>query len=501
MSNTATTPTIIDRLVGVFDPMRALRRHTARTLLARAYEGGSKKDGWRPRNSGASANTDHAVDASTMRARARSLYQNAPYITKGVEALVSNIIGTGIVPRSLGKNGKTTDELWERWGKVCDADGILDIYGMQAAAARAMFIDGEVLIRLRPRRAEDGLPVPLQLQLLEIDWLDSSKTGTVGGNDIINGIEYNPLGKVAAYWLFDQHPGELRTTRRGRAASRAVPAASIIHLYDPQRPGQGRGITRLAPVIFRARDLQTYEDAELQRKNLETRLSVLGSGRLEDMTPPHPDDTRSQAEINKTGNLGALAGGEIIRVPDGLNLTVLEPKAAPGYVDYVRHNLHIIAAGMGVTYEMLTSDVSQVNFSSARVSMLEFRRMAEALQWLTIIPRLCRPIWEEFIKAAELSGAIATRADNSLVDYATPKWSYVNPVQDVNADLAEISGGLSSFSEKLRVRGYKPDMVFAELKSDLERLQKDGTLDLLVMLQKGRTMTEATASQSTTSNL
>jgi hypothetical protein len=59
------------------------------------------------------------------------------------------------------------------------------------------------------------------------------------------------------------------------------------------------------------------------------------------------------------------------------------------------------------------------------------------------------------------------------------------------ADLDEISGGLSSFSEKLRRRGYKPDLVFSELKSDLERLKKDGTLDLLVMLQKGRTLSEA----------
>ena len=54
---------------------------------------------------------------------------------------------------------------------------------------------------------------------------------------------------------------------------------------------------------------------------------------------------------------------------------------------------------------------------------------------------------------------------------------------NVAADLAEISGGLSSISEKLRRRGYKPEMVFAELKTDLDRLRADGTLDVLLMLQ------------------
>lgn len=129
-------------------------------MLQRAYEGASLKDGWRPKRSGASANTDHLADGATLRARARSLVQNVPYIACGLEALVSNTIGTGIVPRSLSSNAAVIDELWDEWGKVADADGHCDIYGLQALAYRAMEQDGEVLIRLRARRPEDGLPVP-----------------------------------------------------------------------------------------------------------------------------------------------------------------------------------------------------------------------------------------------------------------------------------------------------------------------------------------------------
>jgi hypothetical protein len=167
-----------------------------------------------------------------------------------------------------------------------------------------------------------------------------------------------------------------------------------------------------------------------------------------------------------------------------MNLTVVEPKAAPGYVDYLRFNLHLVAAGMGVTYEMLTGDVSQVNFSSARVALLEFRRGAEQTQWLTLIPRLCVPIWRAFIDAAVLAGKL--RQADYRADWSTPKWDYVNPEQDVKADLAEISGGLSTISEKLRRRGYKPELVFAELRTDFERLRSDGTLDLLLQLQTGQ---------------
>jgi len=482
---------IIDRLIGIFNPVAGIKRHAAREVLTRAYEGASKRDGWKPRRPGASANTDHAVDAATLRIRARSLVQNCPYINRGIGSLVANVIGTGIIPRSLAKNAAAIDELWDAWTKVCDADGRLDFYGIQAAAYRAMEQDGEVLIRLRQRRPEDDLPVPLQLQLLEIDWLDSSRNISNGANTVINGIEYSPLGKIVAYWLFDQHPGEMLGPRRSRATSAPVSAERIIHLYNPERPGQGRGFTRLAPVIARVRDLTVYEDAELARKNLEARLSVLASGDVSSIGTLDPQDMRTEEQIRKDGNLGNLGSGSIVQVPTGLTLTTVQPNAMPGYVENVIHQLHLIAAGMCITYEMLTGDVREVNFSSARVAMLEFRRNAEQLQWLVLIPKLCTPIWQAFINAAELSGKI--KSIDYACDWSTPKWDYVNPVQDVAADLDEISGGLSSFSEKLRRRGYKPDAVFKELKQDMERLKADGTLDLIVMLQKGRTMAMAQA--------
>lgn len=476
----------VDKLVGLYDPDKGLTRHRSRQLLARAYEGASQKDGWRPKRPGASSNTDHMADASTLRTRSRSLTQNVPYIAQALRSLVANVIGTGITPRWTGKDGDVYDKLWKQWGPVCDADGRHDIYGMQAAAYRAMQQDGEVLIRLRARRPTDGLPVPLQLQLLEIDWLDSRLTRTKDGNQIINGIEYDMLGRVVGYYLFDQHPGEIASFARGRTDSHFVPAESIIHLYTAERPGQGRGFPRIAPVIARVRDMQLYEDAELQRKNQETRLSVLATGNVADMAnPPEPGGT-VDGTAAAAGDLGPLSGGGITQLPQGLNLTVIEPKVAPGYVEYMKYNLHIAAAGYGVTYEMMTGDVTETTFSSARVRMLDFRREAEVEQWVVFIPKFCDRVCRAFADAAALAGKVNQPDYN--VEHSTPKWDYVNPAQDVKADLDEIAGGLSTFSEKLRKRGYKPAQVFAEWKSDFETLRDYGIFDAMLMMLKGRAM-------------
>lgn len=488
---------IIDRLIGWISPQAALSRHFARQRLQRAYEAASPRDSWRPRRAGASANADHQADASALRSKARALVQNVPYMRAGLDALVSYTVGTGILPRSTSQQqGQRLNDLFAAWSKVCDAGGLLDFHGLVAAAYRAMEQDGEVLVRLRTRRPEDGLPVPLQLQLLEIDWLDTTRTVAESGSlsTVVNGIEYGPRGQVEAYYLWDQHPGDTTLKRGLRTQSTRVPASSIIHLFSPDRPGQGRGFTRFAPVIARVRDLQLYEDAELARKNQEARLGVIYTGDASELENPALGAAPNPAQAKQTGDLGELPSGSILGLPAGGNITVVEPKAAPGYVEYVKHQLHIIAAGIGVPYEMLTGDMREVNFSSARVRLLQFRQAVEQMRWLLLIPKLIEPIWRAFVDAAYLAQLIQRREDYA-VDYSAPKWDYVNPEQDVKADLLEVSAGLCSLSEKLRQRGYKPDDVFDEMQQDFQKLRDRDLLDILMFLQKGTTMDAAAASE------
>lgn len=483
--------TLLDRAIAYVSPRAGLARFFERERLQRAYDAASPRDRWKPRRGGASANADHMADASRLREKSRALVQNVPYIAAGLGALVSHTIGTGIVPRATGADATRINPVFAAWARVCDADGRLDFNGIVAGAYRAMEQDGEVLLRLRPRRAEDGLPVPLQLQLLEIDWLDTTRTQALGANRIINGIEYDMLGAVVAYWLWDSHPGDASTMSALRMQSRRIDARYIVHLFAPERPGQGRGFPRLSSVISRVRDLQLYEDAELARKNLETRLSVLYSGDATQMANPAADGQPVNGNASATGNLGELPSGAITALPTGSNVTVVAPTPAPGYVEYVKQQLHIIAAGFGVTYEMMTGDVSEANFSSARVRLIDFRRGVEQTQALVLVPKLIEPLYRAFIDAGVLGGQFP-RADYAM-DYSTPKWDYVNPEQDVKADIAEISVGLASISEKLRQRGYRPDEVFAEIAGDYKKLQELGVLDILLFKEAKKPMTDAAA--------
>lgn len=485
----------IDRAIGWLNPARGLQRLYARQLLARAYEAASPRDGWRPRRGGASADADHFGDATTLRHKARALVQNVPYCRAALDGLVAQVVGTGIVPSFKGPQAATFDALFKQWVPVADADGINNFHGLVALAYRAMEQDGEVLIRRRARRPADGLPVPVQAQLLEIDWLDTTRQrGAEPGNEIVNGIEYDRLGRKAAYWLWDSHPGDTGFRKFMRRVtgvqSRRVSADNIIHLFRPERPGQGRGFTRFAPVIPRVRDLQLYEDAEIARKNLESRLSVLASGDVASLANGvNYGDAADYSKATLTKELGSLSSGGITALPPGVNLEVVEPKPAGGYVEYIKLNLHIVATGFGVPYELISGDMNEVNFSSARVRQIDFRRQCEQTQWLLLVPVLCEGLMAWFADAAQLVGKVGPT--RPTVEWSTPKWDYVNPTDEVQADIDEISMGLSTVSEKLRRRGYDPKAVFEELRSDFEQLKSAGTLDILFMLLKGRTQADA----------
>ncbi len=454
---------LLDRAIGLVAPGAALRRAQARAamaMLARSYEGariGRRTDGWVV--AGTSANAEIGTAIARLRDRSRDLVRNNPYAAKAVSAVVSNLVGTGIMPRARSGDGainEMADRLWARFAETCDADGLTDFSGLQALIVRTLVESGECLVRVRERRAEDGLPVPLQLQLLEPDHLDASKTGDApGGGFVIQGVEFDALGRRRAYWLYPVHPGEVAMFRRASLVSQPVPAASVLHLFDRLRPGQVRGVPWFAPVILKLRDLDDYDDAELVRKKIEACFAAFVTG-------SDDEETLGRATSDADGRrVESFEPGMIEYLSPGKDVKFATPSHAGGYGEYMRVQLHAIAAGVGLTYELLTGDLSQVNYSSIRAGLIEFRRRMEALQWQLLVPGLCRPVWQRFVATSQAIGALP----DGIIDaeWTAPRFEAVDPLKDIQADILAVRAGLMTLKEAVARQGYDPAHVLAEI--------------------------------------
>jgi lambda family phage portal protein len=164
--------------------------------------------------------------------------------------------------------------------------------------------------------------------------------------------------------------------------------------------------------------------------------------------------------------------GLIAYARGGKDIRFNQPSAVGGYAEYKRASLHTIAAGFRVPYELLTGDLSQVNYSSIRAGLVEFRRMIDAVQWQLIIPMACEPLWRWFTEAAWAAGLIP-RADIA-VEWSPPKFEAVDPYKDAMADLLAIRSGTVTLSEAIARNGRNPDAVLAEIAAINARLDELG---------------------------
>ena len=116
----------------------------------------------------------------------------------------------------------------------------------------------------------------------------------------------------------------------------------------------------------------------------------------------------------------------------------------------MRLQLHAIAAGVGLTYELLTGDLSQVNYSLIRAGLIEFRRRMEALQWQLLVPGLCQPVWRRFARPPRPPARCPTAT--SSADWTAPRFEAVHPMKDIQADILAVRAGLMTLKEAIAAR-------------------------------------------------
>lgn len=444
----------LDRIIEAVAPGVALKRARARAALelVRGYEGaakGRRLDGWKTKSTG--ANTEIRGGLRLTRDRARDLVRNNPYAARAVSVIAANMVGYGIkttIRTPNKKHAKPLQDAWKAWAEStqCDADGMHDIYGLQELAARAIPESGEVLLR-RVWRLDAGLAVPFQVQVLEADYIDTTKEGaTAEGHVIVQGKEYDKRGLCVAYWLFDHHPGDAFVVE-----SRRVPADDIAHIYRMDRPGQVRGITWLAPVILRLRDFDEYEDAQLLRQKIAACFTAF----IYDQEASGAEQTGKRAvELSQQ-----IEPALIQRLPPGTNVTFANPPGVTGYSEYASVTLHAIAAGLGIPYESLTGDYSQVNFTSGRMGRAEFHALLDVWQWKMFVPGFCATVFRWFREAAELAGLPAAGA---TAKYTPPHRVLVDPTREIPAIIKAVRGGLQTLYGAIREMGYDPDEFLTE---------------------------------------
>jgi lambda family phage portal protein len=398
--------------------------------------------------------------AGPVRSRARYFAANNPWAASGVNALVTALVGSGIVPASTHADAATRKVIgatFTRWANVADADGLTDFWGLEAAAVRSLIIDGEAFLQIITTAAG------VSLRQIPAEMVDASHNVELGdGRRIVAGVEFDATGRRVAYHISPVRPTD---TYSNYAPPVRVPADEVIHLFRPIGSGQVRGISWLAPVLLRLGELDQLEDALL----VGAKVAAMHAGFLVDQN----GTGQSPYEGDQTGSVleSGLEPGTLRYLPAGFDIKFSTPQQAQQTIEFAQLQLRAVAAGLGVPEHLLTGDLRAANYSSLRAGLVAFRQQVEQTQFHTIIPQFVRPVWERVLTFAVLSDELAASdlSDVLPAEFYPPAQPWVDPLKDAEAEALLVSKGFKSRRQVVAAQGFNVEDLDAEIASDRER--------------------------------
>lgn len=429
-------------------------------------------------------------------ARSREQWSDNDHIRAFIRIVRQNIVGPhGVLLQAKAKTagGKldkranaAIEAAWEEWGKKqnCDIAARLSWRGMQLLGAETAARDGEFIIRMV--MGPDAGPWGFALQVIDPQRLPVhySVDRYTASSLIRNGIEYNRFGKALAYHFASTDEEDSTYYTMGGRGFVRVPADQVVHGFVTEMAGQRRGLPWASTSLFRLHHLEGFENAAVQ--NARAGASKMGFIQYRDGFGPECDDDTNVAE---TINAEPLSFHEL---PEGAEFKEFNPNYPNGeFATFHKAMLRSAAAGMGVLYNNLASDLEGVNFSSIRQGTLDEREhWKECQQWL--IEDLIAPIFTAWLRYSLLAEKIVM--DNgrplpaarlpvySMVQWQPRRWAWIDPRADQDANTESIRGGQNSFSNVIREQGRDPETVFQEIAQDLEAMKAAGIPDNIIEL-------------------
>ncbi len=497
--------------VSLLSPGRAAMyrhyRNMYRTFVAGELTGANQN--FSPVSKSADAEIKRGL--KTIIGRCRDQAQNNPYITGNIRRITNNVVRRGIRPQFQFRNNEdkldtNTNRKWEklftRWGRYSSVDGHDSYWSQQKLGLAHMWFDGEFFIH---RVWDTSIPgvVPLRLELLERDHLDTSIDGVLdNGNIARQGIEQDPeTGKAIAFYLFPNHPGDYQQSAFMQDARR-IPAEDIIHVYEKQRISQSMGVPWIVSIVMEAFDLEDYRSFERIGAKLAAAFGIFVKTNYPDMGSPglgvqsgSTATTPGEWPTNWDSMPDYIEPGRIQTLPYGTDISMASHNR-PGnqYEPYVKESRRSQSVGLGMSYEASANDYSDASYSSARSGSLE-ERLSYQGQQMFMEEKMCDKVVAWFIEAAWIAGLNPSPMPNfrfdpypylESVSHQAPGWTWVDPLKDGKASELKIEQVLSTRRREAAAQGHDWEELLTDAMDEETKLTP-----LLVLRAENQRLMEA----------
>lgn len=478
-----------------------------------------------------SADLTIVPDKELVDGRAADMVRNDAYLQGGAALRKDNIVGAHFLPNARPatdflrrRAGSAFDEKWEEEfqaeteelfdlvaespDNLLDASGASTLTGMVRLGVGIELTAGEMLAaaewdRERASRGEFAT----MIQMIDLARLSTRPESELDKN-VVAGIRKDARGRPVAYQIRTQHPNDLKwdwTLPEWKEVDVRKPwgRLQIIHIKEQMLADQTRGISELASALKVSRIGHRTRDINFQRLAAQaiyaaTITSEMPSDQVFAQLGGETGAEAVQKAVTKyaQGFLGAIAaytsnaknlhidGVKIPHLFPGTKLDLTSPgKDAFPVQEFEQSLLRYIAAALGVSYEQLSRDYTNTNYSSARAAMTETWKFMQARKKI-VADRFASMIWRLWLEEAINQNHLTTLPKKkaplfysggrlnlmfegvSRVDWIGASRGQIDELKETQAAIARIEAGLSTAEDELARLGKDWRKTYRQLKRE-----------------------------------
>ena len=507
------------------DPSNSANSGRASALVGGAFDGASRFSRelamWSPGLN--SADNDILPDKAILDARTRDILRNDAYVAGGADLHRDNIVGAMYMLNAKPEHKILgLDETWaeefqeeveakftlyaESPNHWIDAQRMNTFTGLVRLAIGIHVASGEVLAScewMKDRGAEKR-PMRTAIQMIDLDRL-SNPYGEMDSPTLRGGVQRDSYGAPMGYHIRMAHPTDwaYSDTYRWKYVPARKPwgRLQMIHILEQMRPDQTRGVSAMVSALKELKITKKFRDIVLQ--NAVVNATYAAS--IESDQPPESvfaalgggeTDAYASWVSQHLSLIGAYSGGAKNLTIDGVKIPHLFPgtklqlrpagQGGPLGTEFEQSLLRYIAANLGVSYEQLSRDYSESNYSSIRAAMTETWKYMQAKKRM-IADRFANHIYTLWLEEAIYSGDITSMPKNgidlregmNLEALASCFWigasrGQVDELKETQAAVLRLNNNLSTHEDEAARLGKDWRKLFAQKEREKKEMEARG---------------------------
>jgi len=405
-----------------------------------------------------------------LRNRARYETANNAYAKGIVLTLANDVVGTGPRVQMLSDDDVANERIEQAFMAWAKSVGLPEkLRTMRASRAT----DGEVFAVLVNNPSLAG-PVKLDLRLIEADQVTTPDLSIID-EGAVDGIVFDAFGNPVEYHILKGHPGDARSGYLGIEYDR-VPAASVIHYFRTDRPGQSRGIPDITPALPLFAQLRRYTLAVIAAA--ETAADFAGI--LYTDAPAN-----GEAEPVEPMDAIKLEPRSLLTMPGGWRMAQMQAEQpSTGYAEFKREILSEIARCLNMPVSVASGDSSRHNFASGRLDhQVYFKNIRVEQDHLAcvVLDRILAAWLREAVLVSDLlplrQRTLIARGETLPHQWFWDGTEHVDPAKEANAQATRLASNTTTLATEYARQGRDWETELRQRAKEVALMQELGLND------------------------